>query len=310
MSKTSVLGQKEQTDPAPEIDAELLKLLASCSPEEQRVLADLIRRFKENEKYEHRSFDAVSLIHQFLKADPKYTDFTVFENLNTIKGPQVIKEFPDAETFPLPRDFLPMNQPLDMLLEARTSKHDFGPEPLTQQMLSTFLHYTYGVKRYIQAYNIKKYPVRQAPSAGGLQPVELYLVVNSVEGLPKGLYHYHPIKHALELLDRGNMRGEMVRCTIYSEFVMYAPVICILTCNMDRVIWKYNDRSYRFVHVDTGVLTQNMYLVGTALNLNTCPLAAFYDDKINELLQVDGLKEFTVLLYALGNKPFGGSCPV
>ena len=98
----------------------------------------------------------------------------------------------------------------------------------------------------------------------------------------------------------------MVRCCIYTEFIAYAPVICIMTCNMKRVLWKYGERSYRFVHVDTGVLAQNMFLVGTALNLNVCPIAAFYDDKVNDLLQIDGKEEFASLLFSLGHKPFGG----
>lgn len=280
--------------------------LAKLNPAEQEIIADLIERSK---KQPDSTFHAVTLIHQYLKADPAYTDFTVYENLGQLKAPNVIKEFPEAPVYELTKDFLPMDKPLDELLAKRSSQHNYGSEAINLQTLSTFLHYSYGIKRYITAYNHKEFPVRQAPSAGGLQPNDIYLVVNSVEGLPKGLYHYNPRKHALELLDEGNMRSEMVRNCIYTESVFYAPVICILTIDMNRVIWKYGERSYRTAQMDTGVLVQNMYLVGTALNLNVSAVAAYYDDRMNEMLQLDGKNEFVSLLFPMGHKPFGGFVP-
>ncbi len=289
--------------PAPAVSAELQQRIEQLSPGQQAALSEMLQRTAER----YPDFDSVALIHQYLKADPDYTDFSVYENLGTLKGPKVVKDFPDAQMFALPRDFQPLDASLEDLLALRSSRYNYGPEGLTLQTLSTFLHAAYGVKRSIQAYNIKEFPVRNAPSAGGLQPVDLYLVINQVEGLPKGLYYYNPVEHAVVLLDEGNMRSALMRCCIFTEFVLYAPVVCIMTCNMDRVRWKYGDRSYRFVHVDTGVLTQNLYLVGTALNLNVCALAAYYDDQIHELLGVDGREEFVSLLFSLGPKPFGGA---
>jgi SagB-type dehydrogenase family enzyme len=71
---------------------------------------------------------------------------------------------------------------------------------------------------------------------------------------------------------------------------------------MPRIYWKYRARGYRFVHADAGVLAQNLYLVGTALKLSTCAVAAYYDDLLNRLVGVDGRDEFTILLFAVGNK--------
>jgi putative peptide maturation dehydrogenase len=41
---------------------------------------------------------------------------------------------------------------------------------------------------------------KNSPSGGGLHPVEAYLVVQHVEGVAPGLYHYHATAHALEPL--------------------------------------------------------------------------------------------------------------
>lgn len=308
MNKVEVKVKEEKEAFTKTLDQNLQTQLESLNEEEQNIIKTLVERFNSTRK-SNEKFDSLSLIHQYLKADPDYTDFSVYENMNLVKGPRVFKNYDESREFQLPSNFLKVDQPLDKLLEERSAQHDFGPEAISQELLSTFLHYSYGVKRYISAYNIKNFPVRYAPSAGGLQPVDLFLVVNQVEDLPKGLYYYRADRNSLLLLDEGNMRSEMVRCCIYSDFVAYAPVVCIMTCNLDRVLWKYGERSYRFVHTDTGVLTENMFLVGTALNLNVCPLAAYYDDKVNDWLQIDGRKEFASLLLTIGHKPFGGYKP-
>ena len=41
---------------------------------------------------------------------------------------------------------------------------------------------------------------RTSPSGGGLQPDRGHLLVQRVEGVAPGLYHYHPVDHALEPL--------------------------------------------------------------------------------------------------------------
>ena len=43
---------------------------------------------------------------------------------------------------------------------------------------------------------------RTAPSAGGLYPIETYLVVRAVDTLDAGVYHFRPHKFDLELLTR------------------------------------------------------------------------------------------------------------
>lgn len=41
---------------------------------------------------------------------------------------------------------------------------------------------------------------KNVPSGGGLHPIECYLIVQNVEGVPLGLYHYQAVEHALEPL--------------------------------------------------------------------------------------------------------------
>ena len=154
-----------------------------------------------------------------------------------------------------------------------------------------------------RAYDVRDFPFRYAPSAGGLQPVDLYVVANAVEGLAQGLYYHDAVAGALTLLDEGNLRRRMSRCTLGPPWVAHAHAVLVLVCNLARVSWKYGDRGYRLAHVDAGVLAQNLYLVGTALDLNTCAVAGFHDDAVHDLLDVDGGDESVVLLFAVGSRP-------
>ena len=281
---------------------ELQKALESLDGGEQALLATMIGRAK-SRAAGPRPFDGVSFAHHNLKAEPGSADLAASEaEVATAIAPPVVKNFPEAELVALPNEHAPLDISLDTVMRTRFSSHHFGPQALSLQTVSALLHYAYGVRRTARAYNVKHFPVRLAPSAGGLQPLDLYLVVNDVEALRKGLYYFDPVRHALLLLDEGNMRQRLLDSSIYQDWMMYAPLTFVMVCNMPRIFWKYRARGYRFVHADAGVLAQNFYLVGTALKLNTCAVAAFYDDLINDLIGIDGRNEFTVLLFSVGNK--------
>jgi len=60
---------------------------------------------------------------------------------------------------------------------------------------------------------------------------------------------------------------------------------------------KYGDRGRdRYVCMDLGHSAQNVYLQAEALNLGTCAIGAFSDDKIAEIMQ---LPEEEVPLYIM-----------
>lgn len=157
-----------------------------------------------------------------------------------------------------------------------------------------------GIRGHRPGYNVRDFPVRRAPSAGGLAPVDVYVVANDVSGLDQGLYYYRPSGPELTLVDSGNMRGKVAEAGIAADWLFHAPAVLFLAVDMNRVEWKYGARSYRYVHVDLGVLTQNLYLVATGLGLAGCAVAAFDDDTANDLVRLDGRDAFVSLLFACG----------
>jgi SagB-type dehydrogenase family enzyme len=295
-------GRAEAAAPAP-LSPGLLAACEDLDAAEQALVARVVRRAR-GTPGRRLPVTELGLVHEFLKIDMEHDDFTVFQNITTYKAPPMLKEYPDAETVALPAEPLSLDFSLKEVLAGRASRRDYSGGALSLPELGTLLHSAWGIRSRVMAYNTRDFPTRFAPSTGGLQPVEIYAAVNAVEGLEKGLYHYHPGKNALELLERGNFRRKVVRCCLYLEWLDAASVVLFLTCDMGKVTWKYGRRGYRFAHVDLGIVGENLHLVATALRLRSCMIAGYIDDAVHHLLRIDGREEFIGLLLAVGRKPW------
>jgi SagB-type dehydrogenase family enzyme len=133
--------------------------------------------------------------------------------------------------------------------------------------------------------------------------MEVYVVVNAVAGLERGLYHYAPQARALECLDRGFMRRKIVQCSSGHEWLTAAPAVLVLTCHMRNLYWKYGRRAYRMIHIDAGILAQTLHLVATGLGLASCLIGGYEDAAVHDLLRIDGRDEFVALLLSIGRPP-------
>jgi SagB-type dehydrogenase family enzyme len=80
----------------------------------------------------------------------------------------------------------------------RRSRRNFIDRPLTQKQISLLLWATQGI-----TFPTDFFEFRATPSAGGLFPIETYLVINNVENIATGIYHYKVKEHALEKLKEG-----------------------------------------------------------------------------------------------------------
>ena len=290
------------TDAAAAVRPDLLTQLQALTSDEQDAVAELLCRYRTAPPRAGRP-SALAFVQSFLKADRRLPIFQTAPSAATTGPPAMVKDFPGRRRVTLPETAQRCTADLHDVLDRRRSSHDFGTAEMALTELADLLHAGYGVRGFERAYNVRDFPFRYAPSAGGLQPIDLYVVANQVNGLAQGLYYYDPIAAALTVLDEGNLRWRMGRCNLGGPWLAHAHAVLVLVCNLARVYWKYGDRGYRFAHVDAGVLAQNLYLVGTALGLNTCAVAGYYDDLVHELLNVDGQDECAVLLFAVGAPP-------
>jgi SagB-type dehydrogenase family enzyme len=181
------------------------------------------------------------------------------------------------------------------VMSQRRSVRRFEEAPLAEAELSQLLWVAQGITRRVQGHGF-----RTAPSAGGLFPVETYLVVNSVEGIEPGVYHYAVESHELEQLQRGDFRLAIARAALDQAMAARANVVLVWTAVFPRSKWKYRQRAYRYVYLDAGHIAQNIALAAVAMGLGSCQIAALYDDEANALLGVDGEQESTIYMTVVG----------
>jgi SagB-type dehydrogenase family enzyme len=142
---------------------------------------------------------------------------------------------------------------------------------------------------------------RACPSAGALYPVETYLVLNDVEMIEAGIYHYSVPDHSLEQLQKGDFRLKIAQAALDQDMAYAANAVFVWTSLFARAKWKYEQRAYRYVYLDAGHIAQNLALAAVALSLGTCQIAALYDEEVNALLEIDGNEESVLYMSVVGH---------
>jgi len=128
---------------------------------------------------------------------------------------------------------------------------------------------------------------RTAPSAGATYPLEIYLVVNRVDGLESGVYHYLPGEHSLEIREVGEFGRRLRKAALGQEMLEEAAVNVVVAAVYGRTTARYSGRGERYVHIEVGHVGQNIYLQAEALGLGTVAVGAFHDDGVKSLLGID-----------------------
>jgi SagB-type dehydrogenase family enzyme len=210
--------------------------------------------------------------------------------------PEVYKLYGDAPVVRLPPAPPPGGPAFETVIASRRSVREYGDRTVSLEELSRLLQHSIGITDRRDP----TYHFRSVPSSGALYPVELYLAVFNVAGLEPGIYHYRLEEHAVELLRRGDFRRDLFQIAVSQEMVLRSALVVVLTGIFTRVQWKYVDRSYRYIMLEGGHVGQNVYLEATALGLGACGIGAFLDDRMNELLAVDGRDEATIYLLSVG----------
>lgn len=209
--------------------------------------------------------------------------------------PSVYKEYPSSKKIKLPAPEPLGNPVLVDVLRRRRSIRSFSAETVNMEQLSYLLWAATGVQRKERGFKF-----RTAPSAGALYPIETYIVANKVKNLAKGVYHYSVKFHLLEEVKLGDLRNEVTKAALGQEMCAQAAVVFVWTAIFARSGWKYKQRAYRYIYLDVGHIAQNLALASTGLGLGSCQVGAFFDDEINEVVEVDGVNESVVYLSVVG----------
>lgn len=233
------------------------------------------------------------------------TKFQYIEKTDQLKG---LPQPPLELTFDNTQEIIDLPDPKNIevnpitlreAIENRKSLRNYSNDPLTLDELSFVLWCTQGVKDVMPG----TVTFRTVPSAGARHAIETYLLVNNVKGLLPGLYRFLALEHKLLTINSTTETAvQILNGCLDQPFVQTSAVTFLWTAVTARMNWRYGERGYRYLHLDAGHICQNLYLSAKAINCGVCAIGAFFDDKLNSALGIDGVELFTIYVATLGKK--------
>ena len=197
-------------------------------------------------------------------------------------------------TLPSPKtsDGLGINQ----VISARRSVRSYSPRALSLSELSQLLWSAQGITE-------QKTKKRSAPSAGAIYPLGLYVSVKKggIEGLEEGIYLYLPETNALKRLISGDFQNRLAQIAFSQIWMTQAPVIFIFTAEPSRMISRYRERAWLYIHLEAGMASENLMLQAVALGMGSCAVGAFWENRLSELLKLSPGKK-PLLMVPVGKK--------
>jgi SagB-type dehydrogenase family enzyme len=204
------------------------------------------------------------------------------------------KGYPRFEEIKLPKPKLNKKITLENSLLKRTSVRQFQQYKVSLQEISTLLYYSLGIKNVKSSSSSRFYP-----SAGARYPIEIYVLSLNTE-LPPGTYHYFIKNHSLEKLQE-NKQFSVQKYILQKEFKT-ASFFIVMTGLFSRSYIKYGPRAYPFTLIEAGHIGQNIYLVSSGTGLATCGIEGFNNFELDKLLDIDGVNESSLYVFAVGKE--------
>jgi SagB-type dehydrogenase family enzyme len=191
--------------------------------------------------------------------------------------------------------------PLSQLFSSRRSCRSFAQKSLPAASLGALLSGAYGLTNFVTLPNGFRFHSRPVPSAGGLYPLEMYLLTNRVEGIDDRVYHFEAAAVQLRPIAPKPNADELARMLLAQQFLENANVVIFITAVFHRTLSKYGSRGYRYVLLEAGHVAQNLCLLASEMNLGSLCAGGFWDSRLNRFLGLDGVDEAAVYCVGLGH---------
>ncbi len=173
----------------------------------------------------------------------------------------------------------------------RRSRRKFKDEALTLEELSYLLLSTQGI------INPNKPRFRTVPSGGARHGFETYLYIEKVEDLEAGLYRYLPVEHKLIYLGKSN-KEKLTHALAGQDF---KPAVTFIWAVVPyRIAWRYSGAEEKLALLDVGHVCQNLYIACEAEGMGTCAIGAYKQEPLDEFLEIDGEREFSIYAAPVG----------
>ncbi len=232
--------------------------------------------------------------------DSPPSDQNVIARMEQLSGSLEYRGYPVLE---LPPSRTPLIMPLGEAILRRSTARQMKPAPVSLPALATLLHCAYGITRDQRSLGYPR-AFRTVPSGGALYPLEIF--VYSAPANPEfdsGLYHFNPIQEHLRWLRKGDLSEPLSQALVQPEILTASSLLIFITAVFERSTFKYGDRGYRFVLIEAGHVGQNINLAAVSLGLGSMNMGGFYDRKLDDFLDLDGLTHSTIYVVAIGSSP-------
>jgi len=179
-------------------------------------------------------------------------------------------------TVKLPEPQKELDFPLMKALEKRRSTRKWKDSPVPEQELSNLLWAACGITKNRYG-NVKS--KRTAPSACNSQEIRVYVL------LERGVFLYNEENHELIEISSQDIREHIGT----QKMMKVAPMGLVFVADLSRMTSPYlrNKEGQRFsAWVDTGYVSQNVYLYCAASNLGTVVLSLVNRDQLHKLMQL------------------------
>lgn len=141
-------------------------------------------------------------------------------------------------------------------------------------------------------------PKRRYGSAGATYAVQVYIHVREghVEGIPQGVYWYHPVANRLIVLSDGWTPNGTLHFPANEAWASGAAFTLFLVGDLSAIEPLYGGMSRDFLFIEAGLIAQLLESEGPAVGVGLCQVGAVNFDVVRPVLELDGAGEF---LYTL-----------
>ena len=185
------------------------------------------------------------------------------------------------EIIKLPAPLKEGGMPLLDALAKRRSGRKYSEREFDLQTLSNLLWAAFGINSDRGG--------RTAPSSHNSQEIDLYLFLKS------GVYRYNPVENILEMLFAEDLRA----MTAKQPFAQSAPLNIAFVGDKSKLQGKTPQEAVETIFVDTGFISQNIYLFCTSFNLRNVVRLMFDKEALTLKLGLEETQEIT-LIHSVG----------
>lgn len=182
-----------------------------------------------------------------------------------------------VEKIILPEPCKEGGMPLMETLNKRRSGRKYSDKEFDLQTLSNLLWAAFGIN--------SERGGRTAPSSHNSQEIDLYVF------LPEGVYLYNARENLLEQVLEGDLRA----LTGSQPFVATSPLNIAFVGDKSKLQGKTPQQAVETIFVDTGFISQNIYLFCTANNLRSVVRLMFDKNMLHRKLNLSQTQEITLI---------------